>query len=252
MAVGERQAATEPVGQEPISKLEPGGKAAILNYNIPDTTTYPGRSFIHLDLSGLVAGDEDLQRVLFKPVSLGPPSLKPEMERFIPLGGPAGITVTITGSHLSGATTVKFGQAEVDLLNLVSDNELTVEVPANAKTGFLTVVSPHGVATSLIQFVVPEQATPTSSISPANPSVVTLVSDQGVVQLGHDQPLALLHSGPEVVSDGIQQLRPDDCLVRPASRAVRAGSGGLEGAIHPGGDHKGAGHGVPLGRGRAE
>jgi hypothetical protein len=42
-----RQAA-EPAEQEPISKLESGGWAAILNYNVPDTI-YPGRSFIHLD-----------------------------------------------------------------------------------------------------------------------------------------------------------------------------------------------------------
>lgn len=35
---------------EPLIKLEPGGKAPILSYNVPEPTTYSGRNFIELDL----------------------------------------------------------------------------------------------------------------------------------------------------------------------------------------------------------
>lgn len=34
---------------EPLIKLEPGGKAPILSYNIPEPTTYTGKNFIELD-----------------------------------------------------------------------------------------------------------------------------------------------------------------------------------------------------------
>ena len=37
-------------GNEPLIKLEPGGKAPILSYNVPEPTTYTGRNFIELDL----------------------------------------------------------------------------------------------------------------------------------------------------------------------------------------------------------
>ena len=35
---------------EPLIQLEPGGKAAVLRYDIPEPTSYPGRNFIELDL----------------------------------------------------------------------------------------------------------------------------------------------------------------------------------------------------------
>ena len=35
---------------EPIIKLEDGGRASIINYNIPEPSSYPGRFFIDLQL----------------------------------------------------------------------------------------------------------------------------------------------------------------------------------------------------------
>jgi hypothetical protein len=35
---------------EPMIKLEPGGTAPILSYNVPEPTSYPGRNFIHLQI----------------------------------------------------------------------------------------------------------------------------------------------------------------------------------------------------------
>ncbi|GJM42170.1 MAG: hypothetical protein DHS20C20_24520 [Ardenticatenaceae bacterium] len=36
--------------KEPLIKLDPGGKAPILSYNVPEPTTYAGRNFIELDI----------------------------------------------------------------------------------------------------------------------------------------------------------------------------------------------------------
>jgi hypothetical protein len=36
-------------GNEPLIKLEPGGRATILSYNVPEPTSYSGRNFIELD-----------------------------------------------------------------------------------------------------------------------------------------------------------------------------------------------------------
>ena len=38
-------------GIEPMIKLEPGGKAPILSYNVPEPTSYSGRNFIELPSS---------------------------------------------------------------------------------------------------------------------------------------------------------------------------------------------------------
>ncbi|MFD2614802.1 hypothetical protein [Paenibacillus gansuensis] len=37
--------------QEPMIKLQPGGSAPVLSYNVPEPTTYSGRNFIDLQFS---------------------------------------------------------------------------------------------------------------------------------------------------------------------------------------------------------
>lgn len=36
------------MSKEPMIKLQPGGEAPILSYNVPEGTTYSGRNFIDL------------------------------------------------------------------------------------------------------------------------------------------------------------------------------------------------------------
>jgi hypothetical protein len=60
---------------EPLVQLEPGGKASLLRYDIPEPTSYPGRNFIELDL---LFGDETPQDVFLakafeKPTKTRPP-----------------------------------------------------------------------------------------------------------------------------------------------------------------------------------
>lgn len=54
---------------EPLIKLEPGGKAPILSYNVPEPTTYTGRNFIELDLfeAGETIADYFLPKALEVP-----------------------------------------------------------------------------------------------------------------------------------------------------------------------------------------
>lgn len=56
-------------GNEPLIKLEPGGKAPILSYNIPEPTSYSGRNFIQLDFLNEDEAAEDF----FKPVAFETP-----------------------------------------------------------------------------------------------------------------------------------------------------------------------------------
>ena len=44
---------------EPIVKLDPGGKAPIVSYNVPDKTAYDGRNIIELKLPPLNPDNPD-------------------------------------------------------------------------------------------------------------------------------------------------------------------------------------------------
>jgi hypothetical protein len=57
------------VPSEPLIKLEPGGKAPILSYNIPEPTAYSGRNFIELDFLKPNEADKDF----FKPIAFEKP-----------------------------------------------------------------------------------------------------------------------------------------------------------------------------------
>ena len=61
-----------------------------------------------------------------------------------------GDRVTLTGSGLTGATGVKFGQAPAQNLTLTNDTELTVTSPQAADPGptEVTVTTPAGTSTA--------------------------------------------------------------------------------------------------------
>jgi IPT/TIG domain-containing protein len=72
---------------------------------------------------------------------------------FSPTSGPVGTTVTITGTNLTGATSVKFnGVAATFTVN--SATQITATVPAGATTGKIEVVAPSGTVTSTTDFTV--------------------------------------------------------------------------------------------------
>jgi hypothetical protein len=64
---------------------------------------------------------------------------------FTPTSGPAGTVVTITGTNLTGATSVTFGDSAATNFTVVSATKITATV-GNGATGNVTVVTPAGTA----------------------------------------------------------------------------------------------------------
>ena len=77
----------------------------------------------------------------------------PQIKNFNPPSGPVGTVVTITGVSLTHASSVKFGSKSASF-TVNSDTQITATVPAGAKTGKITVITPGGKATSATSFTV--------------------------------------------------------------------------------------------------
>jgi large repetitive protein len=78
----------------------------------------------------------------------------PSITSFSPTSGSEGDTVTITGSHFSGATEVDFNGTPATTFSVDSDTQITATVPTGATTGKITVTRPHGSGTSSGDFTV--------------------------------------------------------------------------------------------------
>lgn len=75
----------------------------------------------------------------------------PIINTFMPLSGNAGTLVTINGTKLLGATSVKFGDTPASSYIVNSDNQITALV-GNGADGLISVTTPRGVATSPTYF----------------------------------------------------------------------------------------------------
>ncbi len=78
----------------------------------------------------------------------------PQIKSFTPPNGPVGTVVTITGVSLTQATAVTFGGVKATSFTVNSDTQVTVTVPAAAKTGKIGITTPGGTATSATSFTV--------------------------------------------------------------------------------------------------
>jgi uncharacterized repeat protein (TIGR03803 family) len=80
-----------------------------------------------------------------------------------PSSGPVGAPVTILGTHLAGSTSVTFNGTPATF-TVVSDSQITTNVPAGATTGTVQVMTPGGALTSNADFQVtgPLQLIPVS------------------------------------------------------------------------------------------
>jgi subtilisin-like proprotein convertase family protein len=77
----------------------------------------------------------------------------PTITSFTPTSGPPGTSVTITGTNLTGATSVTFGGA-LATFTVDSATQITATVPSNAVTGPIAVTTAGGTATSSTSFTV--------------------------------------------------------------------------------------------------
>jgi hypothetical protein len=79
----------------------------------------------------------------------------PVITSFTPTSGPVGTTVVITGNYFTTATQVTFNGTIAPGFIITSATQITVNVPAGATTGYITVTSPFGSGTSTTVFALP-------------------------------------------------------------------------------------------------
>jgi hypothetical protein len=82
------------------------------------------------------------------------PPAAPTLTSFTPTAGPVGTTVTLTGTHFSGATAVTFNGPVAASFSVVSATQITATVPAGATTGTIAVTNPAGTGSSAASFTV--------------------------------------------------------------------------------------------------
>ena len=90
------------------------------------------------------------------------PAPTPTITSFTPTAGGAGTIVTVTGTNLTGAASVRVGSFTITNFTVVSATSLTFVVPAGTVSGVISVTTPGGTATSLTAF------NPTSATLAAN------------------------------------------------------------------------------------
>ena len=111
--------------------------------------------------------------VLPAPAALAAP---PTITGFAPQSGPVGTTVVISGSDLTGATSVTFFNNVEASFTPDSDTQVTAIVPAAATDGKIKVTTPGGTATSADPFDVTASGLPTiTSFAPPSGPVGSLV-----------------------------------------------------------------------------
>jgi hypothetical protein len=86
------------------------------------------------------------------------PVVAPKVTGFSPASGPVGTTVTVTGSALLGATTVRFNGTDPAPTSVTAAS-LKAVVPAGATSGQVQVVTPDGTGTSAAVFKVTPKVT---------------------------------------------------------------------------------------------
>lgn len=98
---------------------------------------------------------------------------KPSIRNFLPRGGVPGTVITITGSNLSGATSVKVGGLKVTYV-VRSATRVTATLPSTGRSGKVSVTTKTGTATSTGSFSVyaPDGSgtvtTPITSVPPGS------------------------------------------------------------------------------------
>src|SRR5437867_1801570 len=103
----------------------------------------------------------------------------PTISSFSPTSGPVGTSVTINGTNLGGATSVKFGGVAAATFSVNgAGTRVTATVPTGAVTGRITVTTPGGTATSASDFTVTTAPTITS-FTPTSGPVGTSVTIHG-------------------------------------------------------------------------
>lgn len=106
------------------------------------------------------------------------PSAAPRIASFSPGSGGVGTSVTVTGTNLSGATSLSFNGTPATF-QVISATQIATTVPAGASSGKVSVATPNGSASSAADFSVTLPAPLISSFSPSSGTPGTSVSVTG-------------------------------------------------------------------------
>ena len=109
--------------------------------------------------------------------------LAPTVAGFVPMAGPVGTRVTLTGTYFLGATAVRFNRVSAVVFEVVSGTSIEAVVPSGATSGPISVVTPEGTAVSADTFTVVPPPTLTR-FTPATGPVGTGVTLAGTHFLG--------------------------------------------------------------------
>ena len=93
----------------------------------------------------------DMDQVTYQ---IGASTPAPTVTGFTPTSGPVGTSVTITGTNLTGASSVKFNGRSATTYTVDSSTQITATVPSGATTGKISVTTAGGTATSSSDFTV--------------------------------------------------------------------------------------------------
>ena len=114
------------------------------------------------------------------PFTVLPPA--PTLANLSPSSGPIGTSVTITGTNLTGTTSVSFNGSSASFV-VNSATQITATVPAGASTGLVTVNTPGGLSNG-ITFSVTAPAPTLTNLSPSSGPVGTSVTITGTGLMG--------------------------------------------------------------------
>ena len=109
--------------------------------------------------------------------------LAPTVAGFVPMAGPVGTRVTLTGTYFLGATAVRFNRVSAVEFEVVSGTSIEAVVPRRATSGPISVVTPEGTAVSADTFTVVPPPTLTG-FTPATGPAGTRVTLTGTHFLG--------------------------------------------------------------------
>jgi len=108
----------------------------------------------------------------------------PTIASFTPASGPAGSSVTISGTNFNGATAVRFNGASASSFTVTSATAIQATVPAGATTGPLSVTTPGGTVISASNFAVTVALTVSKTSGPLGIGTGTVTSSPGGINCG--------------------------------------------------------------------
>jgi hypothetical protein len=131
-----------------------------LQKSVTSLASVPRRSFLRYTGASTVLGSLWLAGCT-KQEDAKPTAAAPTIASFMPASGMPGVTITLTGTNFTGATSLLLGSVTA-AFTVVSATSITFTVPATAQTAAITLTTPVGTATSGSSFTV----LPTTSTAP--------------------------------------------------------------------------------------